>query len=75
MGTCRMGSDPAHSVVDPHGQVWGQTGLYVGDTSVFPSSGGAGPSLTVAALGLRLGDHLAAHFNQQDQRTNFTAAP
>jgi choline dehydrogenase-like flavoprotein len=74
MGTCRMGSDPAHSVVDPHGQVWGHPGLYVGDTSVFPSSGGAGPSLTVAALGLRLGDHLANLLIQQDPRS-FTAAP
>jgi choline dehydrogenase-like flavoprotein len=46
----------------------------VGDTSVFPSSGGAGPSLTVAALGLRLGDHLANLLIQQDPRS-FTAAP
>jgi len=60
MGTCRMGSDPALSVVDPHGQVWGHPGLYIGDAAVFPSSGGVGPSLTVAALGLRLADHVAS---------------
>jgi choline dehydrogenase-like flavoprotein len=66
MGTCRMGSDPAYSVVDSHGQVWGQPGLYVGDASVFPSSGGVGPSLTVAALGLRLGDHVASTFHRED---------
>ena len=66
MGTCRMGSDPANSVVDPHGQVWGHPGLYVGDASVFPSSGGVGPSLTIAALGLRLGDHVASVLDRQD---------
>ncbi|MDH6243520.1 GMC family oxidoreductase [Mycobacterium sp. OTB74] len=66
MGTCRMGSDPAHSVVDPRGQVWEHPGLYVGDASVFPSSAGVGPSLTVAALGLRLGDHLASVLERHD---------
>lgn len=59
MGTCRMGTDPATSVVAPDGQAHGQPGLYVADASVFPSSGGTGPSLTVAALALRLGDHIA----------------
>jgi choline dehydrogenase-like flavoprotein len=67
MGTCRMGSNPKQSVVDPDGQVWGHPGLYVGDASVFPSSGGAGPSLTVAALGLRLGDHVAGVLERQDR--------
>ena len=59
MGTCRMGADPRTSVVDPDGRLWGQDDLYVADASVFPSSGGTGPSLTVIALALRLGDHLA----------------
>jgi choline dehydrogenase-like flavoprotein len=66
-GTCRMGSSPEHSVVDRHGQVWGHPGLYVGDASVFPSSGGVGPSLTVVALGLRLGDHVASVLERQDR--------
>lgn len=59
MGTCRMGTDRATSVVTPDGQVHDQPGLYVADASVFPSSGGTGPGLTVAALALRLGDHIA----------------
>ena len=59
MGTCRMGADPGTSVVDPDGRLWDQDNLYVADASVFPSSGGTGPSLTVIALALRLGDHLA----------------
>jgi choline dehydrogenase-like flavoprotein len=33
--------------------------LYVLSTSVFPSASSANPTLTLAALALRLGDHLA----------------
>jgi len=53
MGTCRMGTSPEHSVVDGDGQVWGQEGLYIADASVFASSLGINPALTVAALALR----------------------
>ena len=37
VGTCRMGSDPASSVVNPSLKVHGLSGLYVADASVFPS--------------------------------------
>lgn len=54
MGTCRMGRDPSSSVTDDSGQVWNQPGLYVADASVFPSSLGLNPALTVAAHALRV---------------------
>ncbi|MCB1375186.1 MAG: GMC family oxidoreductase [Rhodobacteraceae bacterium] len=60
MGTCRMGLDPRTSVTDPEGRVHGQPRIYVADASVFPSSGGAGPALTVVANALRVADGLAA---------------
>jgi choline dehydrogenase-like flavoprotein len=34
--------------------------LYIADASVLPTSAAVNPSLTVAALALRLGAHLAA---------------
>ena len=37
VGTCVMGRDPAHSVVDANLKVHGLDGLYVVDASVFPS--------------------------------------
>jgi choline dehydrogenase len=37
VGTCRMGTDPATSVVDPRCRVHGIGGLRVVDASVFPS--------------------------------------
>lgn len=56
MGTCRMGADRATSVVDPDCQLWDQPGIYVADASVFPSSLGINPALTVAANALRVAD-------------------
>ncbi|QBE69531.1 Glucose-methanol-choline (GMC) oxidoreductase:NAD binding site [Synechococcus sp. WH 8101] len=57
-GTCRMGQDPAASVVDATGKCHELNNLYVADTSVFPSCPSVGPGLTVIALALRLADQL-----------------
>jgi choline dehydrogenase-like flavoprotein len=52
-GTLRMGNDPDESIVDG-GQVHHDVrNLVVVGSSVFPSSGSAPPSLTVAAMSLR----------------------
>ena len=52
-GTLRMGNDPDKSVVDA-GQVHHDVrNLVVVGSSVFPTSGTAGPSLTLAAMSLR----------------------
>jgi choline dehydrogenase-like flavoprotein len=59
-GTCRFGSDPKTSVLDPDNRTHEVDNLYVVDTSFFPSSAGLNPSLTVAANALRV----AAHINQ-----------
>lgn len=53
MGTCRMGTDPATSVVDSHGRCHDHPNLFVVGGSAFPTCGTANPSLTVAALALR----------------------
>jgi choline dehydrogenase-like flavoprotein len=58
MGTCRMSDDPDHGVVDRDCRVHGVSNLYVVGGSVFPSAGALQPSLTIAALALRMADHL-----------------
>lgn len=57
-GTARMGNDPATSVVDADLKAHDLDNLYIADASVLPTSAAVNPSLTVAALALRLGRHL-----------------
>lgn len=51
MGSARMGTDPAASVVDAEGQSWDVAGLYVMDASTFPTAtgGGAGEGSVLGA--------------------------
>jgi choline dehydrogenase-like flavoprotein len=57
-GTCRMGDDPATSVLNADCRAHELDNLYVVDTSVFPSIGAVNPALTAMANSLRVGDHL-----------------
>jgi choline dehydrogenase-like flavoprotein len=60
-GTCRMGADPEHSVVDPDGCSHRWRNLFISDASTFPSMGGGeAPTLTIAALAIRTADAIAA---------------
>ena len=58
IGTCRMGLDPAQSVVDGHLRSHDHANLYLTGSTVFPTSGTANPTLTIAALSLRLAEDL-----------------
>jgi choline dehydrogenase-like flavoprotein len=53
MGTCRMGEDPATSVVDPWQRFHDVENMICTDSSVFPTSTGYGPTLTIVALAIR----------------------
>ena len=57
-GTCRMGTDPATSVLDLNCRTHEIDNLYVVDSSFFPSCASVGPALTVMANALRVGNHL-----------------
>jgi len=57
-GTCRFGTDPQSSVLDPDCKAHDLDNLYVVDASFFPSSSSVNPSLTIIANALRIGDHL-----------------
>lgn len=61
-GTTRMALNPQQGVVDTDCQVFGVHGLYVAGSAVFPTSGAANPTLTIAAMALRLADRLKAAF-------------
>lgn len=59
IGTTRMGTDPAESVVDTDCKLHGIANFYVASSSVFPSSGQASPTFLVVAIALRLAKHLS----------------
>lgn len=49
MGSCRMGVDPKNSVVNQRGETWEVEGLYLADSSVFPTALGVNPMVTIQA--------------------------
>jgi choline dehydrogenase-like flavoprotein len=57
-GTVRMGTDPATSVTDPWGRVWGHDNLRVVDGSLHVTNGGVNPVLTIFANAMRIMDHM-----------------
>lgn len=59
-GTCRMGADPARSVVAEHGETHDVKGLYVADASLLPTSIIVNPQVTVYALASRIADQILA---------------
>jgi choline dehydrogenase-like flavoprotein len=59
MGTARMGDDPETSVVDRFGRMHELDNVQIADGSVFTTSGGFNPTLTIMALALRAARHIS----------------
>jgi choline dehydrogenase-like flavoprotein len=59
MGTCRMGEDARTSVVDRWQRFHDVENMLCTDSSVFPTSTGYGPTLTIVALAIRATRELA----------------
>jgi choline dehydrogenase-like flavoprotein len=58
-GTCRLGTDPRVSGVDPTGQRHGVRGLYVADGSLLPTGLGVNPQATIMALATVIAERMA----------------
>jgi choline dehydrogenase-like flavoprotein len=69
MGTARMGYDPDTSVVDKWCRSHDVENLFVLDGSVFPTSLGANPTLTIMANAWRCTEQIL-----RDQRSGATTA-
>lgn len=63
LGTCRFGTDPRTAVLDPACRFFGSPNLFVADASFMPTAAAVNPSLTIAANGLRVGDHIVAEWD------------
>ena len=59
LGTCRMGNDPATSVVDRYHRTHDVRNLFICDGSSFVTSGRGQPTMTIQALAFRAGEHIA----------------
>jgi choline dehydrogenase-like flavoprotein len=60
MGGCPLGPDPGRAVVDSNGRHHQLANLYVFDGSVFPTSIGANPQLSIYGIVARLAHGLAS---------------
>ncbi len=70
MGTARMGDDPATSVFDRWQRLHDVENVLCTDSSVFPTSTGYGPTLTIVALAIRASRALAGLEPLQSVRTS-----
>jgi choline dehydrogenase-like flavoprotein len=66
LGTARMGSDPANSVIDKYHRTHDVPNLFLCDGSSFVTSGRGQPTMTIQALAFRAADHIGqfAHRNE-----------
>jgi choline dehydrogenase-like flavoprotein len=60
MGTARIAADPGEGVCDPTGAVNGTSDLYVADGSLFPTSVGVNPMMTIIAFAKQVARGIAA---------------
>ena len=58
LGTCRMGHDPATSVVDRYHRSHEIANLFICDGSSLITSGRGQPTMTIQALAFRAADHI-----------------
>lgn len=68
MGTCRMGDDPKTSVLKPTLETHDIPGLFVADGSIFPSSLGVNPQLSIMAFSRHAAHQLIASRDQYARR-------
>jgi choline dehydrogenase-like flavoprotein len=65
-GTARMGFDSETSVVNADCRSWDIPNLWVCDGSVFPTTGGVNPALTIQTIALRTADRIKALASRGD---------
>jgi choline dehydrogenase-like flavoprotein len=68
LGTCRMGNDPATSVVDKYHRSHEVPNLFICDGSSLVTSGRGQPTMTIQALAFRAAEHLVEAARNGDLR-------
>jgi choline dehydrogenase-like flavoprotein len=60
IGGAAMGTDPARSVLDPHGRCWDADNVYIADGACFPAGCWQNVTLTIMALAVRASGRIVA---------------
>jgi hypothetical protein len=58
LGTCQMGADPRRAVVDGRGRLYGMDNVFVADGSIFPTSLGVNPMVTIMAAATKIAENI-----------------
>lgn len=74
MGTARIAADPRRGVCAPDGSVNGTPGLYVADASLFPTSVGVNPMMTIVAFAKQVAREVATEAGDRPARSSAEAA-
>ncbi|CAM9169327.1 unnamed protein product [Hapterophycus canaliculatus] len=65
MGSCRLSANPEDGPLRETGEAWECDGLFVADASVFPTSLGINPMITVEAVAYMVADHVATRLGKK----------
>lgn len=74
IGTCRMGGDPATSVVNKWNQSWDIPNLFLIDGSVLTTGGAVNPTPTISALALRAAEYIRDNVRDLSRATQTAGA-
>ncbi|MCM2502687.1 GMC family oxidoreductase [Aureimonas altamirensis] len=74
IGTCRMGKEEEHSVVNKWHQSWEVPNLFIVDGSVLATGGVVNPTPTISALALRAAAYIRDNFQSLSTTTRSLAA-
>jgi choline dehydrogenase-like flavoprotein len=74
MGTARIAADPRQGACDLRGAVHGTKALYVADGSLFPTSVGVNPMMTIIAFAKQVARGVAAESRQPPQTSSLQPA-
>ena len=66
VGTCRMGTDPKTSVLNPYCQSWDVKNLFVTDGAPFVSNADKNPTLSILALAWRTCDYILSEMDKRN---------
>lgn len=75
MGTCRMSATPSEGVVRPSGETWECRNLFLSDASIFPTSLGINPMLTVASFAHHVSKQIIARLSEERVTSRVTSTP